>query len=81
MLHAEEQGARIFECEISKRLAKEVVHRSNLEECEFEMADVVDTEYVAADDMMINTMAADGPRKRKEGTKDDQKNQCKFVKY
>ncbi|KAF3447513.1 hypothetical protein FNV43_RR12699 [Rhamnella rubrinervis] len=80
MLHAEEQGAKMFECEISKRLAKEVVHRSNLDDCEFEMADVAETEYLA-DDIMINATATDGSRKRKEGAKDDHKNQCKLVKY
>lgn len=78
VLHAEEKGAKIFECEISKHLAKEVMRRSNMDVCDFEMDDPEDAGYMDVDGMTINSMTTG---KRKEGIRDGQKNQFKFVKY
>lgn len=95
MLLVEDQGVRVFDCEISKLRAKEVIDKSRVQyvipvtkpDCktlhdgDLEMVDSVDAVSVADTvDGMINTQATDGPRKRK-GTMDGLEIPVKFVKY
>ncbi|PON76697.1 SNF2 domain protein [Parasponia andersonii] len=93
MLLVEEQGVRVFDCDISKLRAKGVICESRVEFMlpvtkpdgktqdtgDLEMVDSVNTVSVAADGT-INTQATDGARKRK-GTVDGMGVQVKFVRY
>lgn len=92
MLLVEEQGVRVFDCEISKLRAKGVCNsrvqfvlpvtkpdENTLGSGDLEMVDSVDTLSVVADGL-INTQATDGTRKRK-GTVDGTGIHVKFFRY
>uniref|UniRef100_A0A803QTR2 Uncharacterized protein n=1 Tax=Cannabis sativa TaxID=3483 RepID=A0A803QTR2_CANSA len=94
MLLVEEQGVRVFDCEISKLQAKGVICKSRVEYVlpetkpdekkldsnDLVMVDSVDNVSSMALNGIIDTVAFDGTRKRK-GTVDETGIQVKFLKY
>ncbi|PPR89651.1 hypothetical protein GOBAR_AA31032 [Gossypium barbadense] len=111
LLIVEDQGVRIFECDISKVYAKAVLCKSRVEyeipvdkisgkysaenpacmvherkedktaDNDLEMIDSMDTVRLSAPCSMKSTAAADGVRKRKEGSNIEEEIPVKFIKY
>ncbi|KAG4144559.1 hypothetical protein ERO13_D05G044800v2 [Gossypium hirsutum] len=111
LLIVEDQGVRIFECDISKVNAKAVLCKSRVEyeipvdkisskysaenlacmvherkedktaDNDLEMIDSIDMVPLSAPCSMKSTAAADGVRKRKEGSNIEEEIPVKFIKY